>query len=249
MTAHKGEKIQKVLANCALGSRREIEKWLQAGRIKVNHQVATLGDRMLNSDHVTVDDKPITLSKSDAMTTEVLCYNKPLGQVCTRSDEKHRPTVFDTLPTISQGRWIMVGRLDINTSGLLLFTNNGELAHQLMHPSNGVMREYDVDVAGHVTPNIINRLKTGVMLEDGMAALEEVNLLKKQWYRVALAEGRNREVRRLFSSQGLNVVRLVRVAYGIVRLPARLGLGQYQRLDRATIKTLSHLIRAKKVSP
>ncbi len=237
------EKIQKVLARCGLGSRRQIETWLQAGRITVNDHVATLGDRITMTDNVRVDGKLVTLLNHT--TTRVLCYNKPLGEVCTRDDPEGRPTVFAQLPTIKQGRWIMIGRLDINTSGLLLFTNDGELANKLMHPSQQVIRTYAVRVMGKVTADMLTRLRKGVTLDDGMAAFTTIKCQQSrnkqginQWYHVSLAEGRNREVRRLWESQGVMISRLLRIGYGSVNLPHDLPQGRYIELDQRQITNL-----------
>ncbi|MCD6055073.1 MAG: pseudouridine synthase [Gammaproteobacteria bacterium] len=242
----KTDRIQKVLATSGMASRRVIETWIVAGRIKVNGSVAVLGDRVSADDKIEIDGKPLSQSKT-ALKTRVLCYNKPLGEVCTRSDEKDRETVFNHLPPIGNARWIMVGRLDLNTSGLLLFTNDGELAHQLMHPSQQIRREYAVRVMGEMTEEILSKLRQGVILEDGMAAFSEITKQDSskqnpaginQWYRVCLREGRYREVRRLFESQGLRVSRLLRTAFGPIRLPRDLLQGQYRELNAKEIQTL-----------
>lgn len=238
------EKIQKVLARQGLGSRREIETWLQAGRIFVNGKKALLGDRISLADQICVDNQAISLSQA-TVKTQLLCYNKPEGEVCTRTDPEGRPTVFRALPLLTTGRWVMIGRLDLNTSGLLLFTNSGELAHRLMHPRHHVEREYAVKVMGHVTKQQLDRLQSGVDLDDRIARFTSIqkDLTRKttglnQWYYVTLLEGRYREVRRLWESQGLQVNRLVRIRYGAIVLPKDLPRGQYRALPDRLIQTL-----------
>jgi 23S rRNA pseudouridine2605 synthase len=237
------DKLQKVLANAGIGSRREMEKWIEAGRISVNGKLATLGDRVEPADKIRVDGNPLSTS-SDAPTCRVLMYNKPEGELCSRKDPEGRPTVFDRLPAIKNGRWIAVGRLDINTSGLLLFTNDGELANRLMHPKHEVEREYSVRVFGEVEDIMLKRLTDGVELEDGKAKFTEI--VKKPgdeesqntWYNVSLSEGRNREVRRLWESQGLQVSRLIRVRYGTLELQKRLPQGGWVELGLPDLNTL-----------
>ena len=168
------EKLQKVLARSGLGSRREMERWIEAGRIVVNSQVATLGDRISVRDEVEVDGQAQKMVFDRDSERRVLIYNKPLGEVATRHDPEGRPTVFDHLPPLKQGRWIAVGRLDINTSGLLLFTTDGELANNLMHPSANIDREYAVRILGDVDEAMITRLKKGILLDDGMARFQDV---------------------------------------------------------------------------
>ncbi|HHX82944.1 MAG TPA: pseudouridine synthase, partial [Pseudomonadaceae bacterium] len=162
------EKLQKVLARAGLGSRRELEEWISAGRVKVNGKPATLGDRVSADDKITVDGRKLAAPDKGAGHS-LLLYNKPLGEICTRNDPEGRPTVFDHLPTLQHARWVAIGRLDINTTGLLLFTTDGELAHKLMHPSTSIVREYAVRVMGEVTDEMLRNLTRGVELEDGMA--------------------------------------------------------------------------------
>ena len=223
------EKLQKVLARAGVASRRASEALILEGRVKINGRVAVVGDRAGASDRVMFDGKPIFVVSTQPV--RILLYHKPEGEVCTQSDPDHRPTVFDHLPKLTQGRWIAVGRLDINTTGLLLFTNNGELANQLMHPSANAEREYQVRVLGDITPAIITRLEKGVMLEDGLAAFKSVTMMRgngaNKWCRVILMEGRNREVKRLFESQGLKVNKLKRVRFGDQRLPKTLLPGAW----------------------
>jgi 23S rRNA pseudouridine2605 synthase len=232
----KNEKLQKILANAGLGSRRQMETLIQEGLVKVNGKIAKLGDRAKLNDRIVFKGKKLNLKPSAASSsTQILLYNKPAGEICTRSDPQGRPTVFQNLPKISKGRWIMIGRLDINTSGLLLFTNQGELAHQFMHPSFQVEREYAVRVFGEVTSEVLERLKKGINLEDGPAHFESIKEAggtgKNNWYRVILKEGRCRLVRRLWESQGLTVSRLIRVRYGNFNLPAYLKLGKSKIME------------------
>jgi 23S rRNA pseudouridine2605 synthase len=229
------EKIQKVLANLGYASRREIERWIEAGRVKVNNQVIGLGARVTPSDKISVDGKPVQRI-STSRETRVLLYHKPTGEICTRSDPQGRPSVFDKLPRLSKGRWIAVGRLDINTTGLLLFTDNGELANRLMHPKYEIEREYAVRVLGQVTPEQLSALQSGVELDDGIAKFVTIHDAggtgANHWYHVSLLEGRNREVKRLWAAVGLQVSRLHRIRYGPVTLPRTVKLGQYQELDK-----------------
>ena len=220
------EKLQKVLANHGLGSRREMERWIEQGRVSVNGAVATLGDRVDATAQIRVDGHALA-RQQETPVCRVLMYNKPEGELCTRVDPEGRSTVFDRLPNISQGRWIAVGRLDINTSGLLLFTNDGELANRLMHPRCKVEREYAARIFGEVSSKSLQALTKGVELEDGLAKFttikprpnddESVN----QWFNVTLEEGRNREVRRLWETQDCQVSRLIRVRYGPIELQKR----------------------------
>jgi len=235
-----GEKLQKILASRGMGSRREIELWIEDGRVAVNGKTATLGDRALPDDRIEVDKKNVDLK---AQAHRVLIYNKPEGEVATRKDPEGRPTVFDRLPRIDNQRWINVGRLDINTSGLMLFTTDGELANKLMHPSSNIDREYLVRLFGEVTDEIVQRLLSGVELEDGPARFSDVveneeDSGQNRWYTVCLMEGRNREVRRLWESQGIKVNRLKRVRFGPVFLPSYLRTGQWVDMDVAETKSL-----------
>ncbi|MEP1385909.1 MAG: 23S rRNA pseudouridine(2605) synthase RluB [Paraglaciecola sp.] len=237
------DKLQKVLANAGLGSRREMERWIEAGRASVNGKLATLGDRVEPTDKIRVDGNPVN-TVNDSPICRVLMYNKPEGELCSRKDPEGRATVFDRLPNIKNGRWIAVGRLDINTSGLLLFTNDGELANRLMHPKHEVEREYSVRVFGEVEDMMLKRLTDGVKLEDGEAKFTQI--VKKpsdeesqnSWYNVSLSEGRNREVRRLWESQGLQVSRLIRVRYGELELKKRLPQGGWVELPLPDLNTL-----------
>ncbi len=244
----KTEKLQKVLARLGLGSRRELETWIAAGRISVNGQRAELGARVSERDIIRVDGRRVGRvgrgGRYDTRgpRTRVLAYHKPPGEVTTRHDPEGRPTVFQALPRLSTGRWIPVGRLDINTSGLLLLTNDGELAHRLMHPSTGVDRHYAVRVLGAVTRDVLQRLRAGVHLEDGAARFETLEDAGGEgvnhWYRATLREGRNREVRRLWESQGVRVSRLIRIGYASVTLPRRLRPGRWEELPAAEVAAL-----------
>ncbi|ATR78358.1 23S rRNA pseudouridine(2605) synthase RluB [Moraxella osloensis] len=242
----KDEKLQKALARLGLGSRRQMEDVIREGRVSVNGTVATIGDRVGQGDEIRVDGRLLRYTAENEKRRRILMYYKPEGEICSAHDPEGRPTVFERLPPLNHDRWVMVGRLDINSTGLLLFTNDGELAHRLMHPSNEIEREYAVRVMGEVTPEIMLNLKRGVMLEDGMAQFDDI--VEKggeginKWYQVKLKEGRNREVRRLFESQGLKVSRLLRIRYGSVSLPRELRTGRYLELDRREIDTLAGLV-------
>jgi 23S rRNA pseudouridine2605 synthase len=240
------ERLQKFLASRGFGSRREIERWISAGRLVVNDEVATLGTRVDVKDKIVLDGKRLRL-KSSKEPTRVIIYNKREGEVCTRSDPDGRKTVFEKLPVRKSERWITVGRLDINTTGLLLFTNNGDLANALMHPSGGIDREYAVRVKGEVGDDMLTRLREGVLLEDGHARFTDIQRGREatgsnSWFYVVLMEGRNREVRRLWESQGVQVSRLKRVRYGNVFMPSHLKLGNYSELSTSEILGLANLV-------
>lgn len=235
------ERIQKLLAQHGLGSRREVDDWVAAGRISVNGELATPGSRATSSDRIRVDGQLVNLGpRSRAL--RVLRYHKPVGQVCTRSDPEGRPTVFDHLPLMQNGRWIAVGRLDLTTSGLMLFTDDGALAHRLMHPSSGIEREYAVRVRGQVSADVLTCLKAGVDLDGVPARFETLRAAggegSNQWFHVTLREGRNREVRRMWESQGVMVSRLIRVRYGPVGLPRLLPMGRCEALPREELDAL-----------
>lgn len=232
------ERIQKLLAAAGVGSRRGVEQWLREGRLTVNGSVAKLGDRAEPDDAFLLDGLPLVMSSAPAVagpesaagSAMVLLYHKPTGEVTTRHDPQGRPTVFDRLPPPPAGRWVVVGRLDVNTSGLLLFTNDGALAHRLMHPSFEVQRSYLVRVRGAPGPELAEKLLRGVMLEDGLARFSAVvprgQSQGHAWFEVSLGEGRNREVRRAFEALGHEVSRLKRLAYGPFRLPDELPAGK-----------------------
>ncbi len=239
------ERIQKLLSLTGVASRREAERWIADGRVTVNGERAKLGDRAGRNDDIRVDGRAVSVEEA-GVNTRVIAYNKPVGEVCTRDDPEGRPTVFDHLPKTKNERWINVGRLDINTSGLLLFTTDGELANKLMHPSNGVDREYAVRVRGDVDQDMINRLKEGVLLEDGMASFTDVRYFdgegQNKWYHVVLMEGRNREVRRLWESQEITVSRLKRVRYGCIFMPANVPVGTWVELGQKEVNDLYDLV-------
>lgn len=263
-----GQRLQKVLAMLGLGSRRGIEQWILDGRITLNGLRAELGARIISTDDVRLDGQRIDLSpalasptsgragvtgsdeggqlsrQQSAIETEVLGYHKPVGEVTTRHDPQGRPTVFERLPAPRAGRWIVIGRLDVNTSGLLLFTNDGELAHRLMHPSSQVEREYLVRVREEPRARTLEQLRSGVQLDDGPAHFETVSRVgaaaqdSHSWFTVSLREGRNREVRRLWQAVGHEVSRLKRLRYGPISLPDDLRPGEARRLPLSLISTL-----------
>jgi len=229
----KPERLQKIMAAAGLGSRRALEKQIKNGDILINGIKAIIGQNIKADDRISLGEKHWTVVAIRSKQRN-LVYNKPTGEVTTRSDPQGRPTVFDSLPTVEGARWIAVGRLDINTSGLLLMTTDGELAHAMMHPSNQVDREYACRLFGEIDAEMLARLKEGVMLDDGPAKFSDIVSAGggegNQWYHVTLLEGRNREVRRLWASQGVTVSRLKRVRYGAVFLPKRLRMGDWSEL-------------------
>jgi len=234
------QRIQKVLANLGVGSRRAIDEMISQSRIKVNGKIAELGQKISSKDQVQVDGKRIFFPRSEQTKTRVILYHKPEGEVVTRNDEKGRRTVFMNLPKLSGGRWVAIGRLDINTSGLLLLTNDGELANRLMHPSYEIEREYAVRVLGQVDQQMLSRMQNGVVLEDGLAKFDKIIDVGGQganhWYHVVLREGRNREVRRLWESQGVKISRLMRVRFGPVGLPREVRPGKWMEVDVSLFK-------------
>ncbi len=247
------ERLHKLLAQAGLGSRREIEGWIREGRVKLNGKPATIGATAVAEDQISVNGRPVNLKKSQHQATRVLLYKKRVGEVVTRRDPEGRPTIFKRLPRIPSGRWIPIGRLDINTSGLLLLTNDGDLAQRLMHPSFEIEREYAVRVHGEVTEQILKQLQQGVELDDGLARFEAIKSApgekegdrRNQWFHVILREGRNREVRRLWESQGLEVSRLMRVRYGPIRLPGGIKSGTAVELDKTKVKALKSAVDLK----
>jgi len=233
------ERVQKLLAAAGHGSRREIEQWIRAGRLTVDGQVAGLGVRASPGADVRLDGRALPFDAVASLQREVLIYHKPIGEVTTRSDPQRRPTVFERLPAPRAGRWVVIGRLDVNTTGLLLFTTDGALAHRLMHPSAQVEREYLVQVRGAPDAATLARLRAGVLLEDGPGRFEVLEPVRSaaadrpggSSFRVVLREGRNREVRRLWQAAGFEVSRLMRRRYGQVELPQDLKAGQWRLLD------------------
>ncbi|MBV1888753.1 MAG: pseudouridine synthase [Proteobacteria bacterium] len=236
------ERIQKYLSRQGVGSRRHIEGLVKEGRITVNGKPASVGEPVTGREEIRVDGKIIEQQPEQALAPRVIMYNKPIGEVCTRSDPEGRKTIFDRMPSSKGRQLISVGRLDIATSGLLLLTNDGELANTLMHPSSGVEREYAVRVFGNVEPDMVKAMVDGVELEDGPARFTDVQFAGGEgvnnWFHVVLMEGRNRAVRRLWESQGLEVSRLKRVRYGNQFLGSDLRTGQWKDLDLTEVKAL-----------
>lgn len=247
-------RLHKLLANAGLGSRRAIESWIKAGQIQVNGKCAHIGQEVSLHDKIQINGKLIDLEDLSPEQPRFLIYNKPEGEICSTVSEEGKKSVFDSLPPLSQGRWVMVGRLDVNTSGLLLFTNNGELAHQLMHPSFQVERQYAVRVLGHITQNTLLTLKKGVEIQEGMSRFKEVVAMNSssganQWYTVTLAQGKYREVRQLWEAVGCTVSRLIRIKYGSVVLPRELKKGKWQELSLGRVQELVASFKAKKAIP
>lgn len=242
-----GERVQKVLANAGFGSRREIERWIEQGKVRINGQLAKLGDRVKGDDLVQMGNRRVRIDRINQIERRIIVYNKPEGEVVTRNDPENRPTAFQRLPKLkSSGRWIAVGRLDINSSGLMLFTTDGELANRLMHPSKAVEREYAVRVLGKVTTEMLETLTHGVELEDGPARFEDIVESggdgANRWFHVVIMEGRNREVRRMWEAVGLKVNRLKRVRYGPVMLDNRLHAGKSRDLEPKEMSDLLAMV-------
>ncbi|MFH1044010.1 MAG: pseudouridine synthase [Pseudomonadota bacterium] len=233
-------KLHKVLAGAGLGSRREMEQWIAAGRVSVNGEPAGVGTRVSAADRVLVDGRPVRLDRAEAL--RVLLYHKPTGEIVSRDDPEGRPEVFDKLPRLRGAKWIAVGRLDFNSSGLLVFTTSGELANRLTHPRHRIEREYAVRLLGELSAEQMQVLRTGVQLADGPAHLDSIEDAGGQgsnhWYNVVLSEGRNREVRRLFEALNLRVSRLMRVRFGPIDLPSHLKRGQMREFDESEIARL-----------
>ncbi len=231
------ERIQKLLSRAGYGSRRQVDRWLQEGLITVNGELATPGDQADADDELTLRGKPLSLNSVKQFKPRVIVYHKPIGEVVSRSDPQGRPIVFDQLPVMKTSRWVAVGRLDINTVGLLIFTNDGELAHRLMHPSSEVEREYAVRVLGKASQESMRAMKEGVKIDGYVAKFDDIQAgsssegSANHWYHVTLCEGKKREVRRLWGSQGHKVSRLIRVRYGPVRLERELRPGKWRELD------------------
>ncbi|HET7369911.1 MAG TPA: pseudouridine synthase [Gammaproteobacteria bacterium] len=241
MSRASAERLQKLLSAAGLGSRREIEGWIREGRITVNNQPAQLGDKATAADRIKVDGRPVRLD-AEPDTRRVIAYHKSDGEITTRNDPEGRPTVFENLPRLRRARWISIGRLDVNTSGLLLFTTDGELAHRVMHPSTELTRRYAVRVLGEVEDQVLVQLRKGVQLEDGLAQAASVEAAggsgANRWYHLTLREGRNREVRRMWESQGLTVSRLIRIGYGPIELGRTLPRGKWRELTDGEMRAL-----------
>lgn len=236
-----GEKLQKVIARSGHASRRETERLIAQKRVKIGQRIAQLGDRVDGSESIFLDDKELFIAW-EKPRQRVLIYHKPPGEICSRKDPEHPNTIFDDLPNLKIGRWISVGRLDINTAGLILLTNDGELANLLMHPSSEIVREYAVRVLGEVTDDDIEHLKTGIELDDGPAHFDKVTYSGGQganhWYHVTLKEGRNREIRRMWEALGVTVSRLSRVRYGSVELHRSQKQGQWEEMEDKQLREL-----------
>ncbi len=248
-----GERLQKVLANAGMGSRREIEGWISAGKVEVNGKPAQLGQRVVPTDTIKVEGRKVSFKRLEPPEREVLVYNKPEGELVTRHDPEGRRTVFERLPKLKHGRWVPIGRLDINSTGLLLLTTDGELANQLMHPSRQVEREYAVRVMGEVSEEQLEQLVHGVELEDGPARFEEIVESGgegiNRWFHVVIMEGRQREVRRMWEAVGAKVNRLKRVRYGSVMLESALKAGRWRYLAEGEIDELLKTLGLKADKP
>jgi 23S rRNA pseudouridine2605 synthase len=242
-----GERIQKVLARGGVGSRREVERWITEGRLLINGNKVQLGDHLKAGDKLQLNGRHLKWEVFGVQPTRVLIYHKPTGEVVTRNDPQGRKVIFSQLPKILKGRWIAVGRLDINTQGLLLVTNNGELANRLMHPSSEIDREYAVRILGEVTADNIAQLKKGIELEDGIAKFDDIQFNggegANSWYHVTVTEGRNRLVRRLWEALEFQVSRLMRVRYGPIFLPDGLGAGQCYELNAKELDDLLTFVK------
>lgn len=240
-----GERVQRFLSRGGFGSRRRIEEWIRAGRLFIDGTPAYLGQCVQGHESFRLDADELHIPVTDQAPADVLLYHKPEGEVCSTTGERGQRTVFESLPACQSGRWIQVGRLDINTSGLLLFTNDGDLAHTLMHPRTGVERVYRVRVHGLVGPEVLTRLTRGVILEDGPARFTRIVAGRggatNQWFEVVLSEGRNRIVRRLWASQGYEVTRLMRVQFGTVALPRDMPPGTWRHLSHDELVVLRNL--------
>ena len=243
------EKLQKFLANRGYGSRRQVEQWISDGRLRLNNSVAKIGDRVSINDSIFLDNKKVR--SRELVETHIIVYNKPEGLVSTTKDTRGRPLVFDNLPPLKRGKWISVGRLDINTSGLMLFTTNGELANRLMHPKYSIDRKYLVRVYGKVEKKNIEALKKGILIGDEYSRFKSIEfkneVLKDQvrlnnWFQVTLGSGKNREVRSLWESQGFEVSRLKRISYGPVILPSFVRPGNYSYLSEKEVAQLANLV-------
>jgi len=245
------EKLQKLMANAGVASRRESEKWIAEGRVSVNGKIAEIGDRATIKDTIRVDGKPLKFTNPEDFKRKMIAYHKPEGEISSKKDPEGRPTIFDTLPKVRNSRWLSIGRLDFNTSGLIFFTNDGELANKLMHPSLEVVRKYAVRVRGQVTDDMLRQLQTSVTLDDGEAHFETIEVAggerSNHWYHVTLKEGRNREVRRLWEAFDIQVSRLHRIQYGPFELPRALKRGRWRELTSQELAEFEKLAGLKSV--
>ncbi|MCY4050507.1 MAG: pseudouridine synthase [Gammaproteobacteria bacterium] len=246
------ERLQKYLSRLGVGSRREIDAWIEAGRISVNGKISILGTQVGSDDHIQIDGRPIRnriLRNEKSSRPRVLLYNKPEGEICTRKDPQNRPSVFSKFPRLKSGRWILVGRLDINSRGLLMITNNGDLAQSLMHPSFNNEREYLCRIYGNVTTSKINSLLQGRDLDGRLVKFQRVEKIRGQgrnmWFSVVVTEGRYREIRRLWKSVGCTVSRLNRIRFGEIRLPRDLRIGKWTELNHKSVYRLMQHIKQK----
>ncbi|CAC9437120.1 LSU rRNA pseudouridine(2605) synthase (EC 5.4.99.22) [uncultured Gammaproteobacteria bacterium] len=241
------DRLQKLIATAGYGSRRWAERLIEQGRIEVNNKTASIGDKAEITDMVKIDGRKIDLVRYQEEETKVIILNKQAGFICSNKDDEGRKSVFELLP--KESRWVMVGRLDLNTSGLLLFTNNGDLANKLMHPSSEIDREYAVRVLGQVEQEDLQQLTDGIELDDGLAKFSRVAIGGGQganrWYKVVLKEGRKREVRRLWEALGFKVSRLIRIRFGEIRLPDKLKANQYDYLKPGQVKLLLDAVNLK----
>jgi len=236
------ERLQKVLASAGFGSRRQIEGWIAEGRVLVDGKTAVLGQKVTGCERIRVDGRPIDLRRVTSQRHQTILYNKPVGEICSRSDPDGRTTIFDALPRLRSARWISVGRLDFQTAGLMILTTDGELAHRLMHPSGQLIRRYAVRIHGDPDPQILNRLRTGITLADGPARFDKLERSRgegrNRWFNVTVSEGRNRLVRRLWEEAGFEVSRLIRIGFGPLSLPRELRSGRHRPLRPAELGKL-----------
>jgi len=243
------EKLQKVLARAAFGSRREMETWIIQKRIRVNGKIAQIGDRVSDADQIFVDGKRVSSRQGlDKLKHRYLLYNKNENEICSKKDPRGRATVFDKLPPLKHGRWISIGRLDFNTTGLLLFTTDGDTANLLTHPSSMIEREYAVRVMGNVEPSMIKSMHEGVQIDNEIYRFTDIQYFGgdglNRWYHVVVMTGRNREVRKLWESQGVKVSRLKRVRFGPIFMPSKLKRGQHQELSQKEVEKLLKLVKS-----